>query len=152
MSPPERLPAHLQRGVVAGLAGTAVMTAFQHLVEMPLTKRDESYAPADLAMRLLPLQPKGAVGRRRLNYAMHFALGVGWGVARGVAAHRGLRGQRATLMVFGAMYPADAVGATALGVYRPSQWSALDVAIDIVDKLVLAEATGMAYDALESRP
>jgi len=39
-------------GAVAGLAGTVVMTAFQRLVEMPATGRKESYAPADLVMKL----------------------------------------------------------------------------------------------------
>lgn len=45
-------------GVLAGLAGTAVMTAFQKLVEMPLTGRDDSYAPADFVERVLPFTPR----------------------------------------------------------------------------------------------
>jgi hypothetical protein len=36
----------LGRGIVSGVAGTVVMTAFQKLVEMPLTQRGESFAPA----------------------------------------------------------------------------------------------------------
>ncbi len=43
------------RGVVAGLAGSAVMTAFQRSVEMPLTGRRDSYAPAALMTKLRPL-------------------------------------------------------------------------------------------------
>ena len=44
----ELIPARafLGRGVLAGLAGTVVMTVFQRLVEMPLTSREDSYAPA----------------------------------------------------------------------------------------------------------
>lgn len=149
MSSHDSLSAHLRRGVVAGLAGTAAMTAFQHLVEMPLTRREESFAPADLAMRLLPLQPKDAAARRRLNYAAHFALGLGWGAARGVAGHAGLRGRPAIFAVLAGMYPADVVTATLLGVYRPREWSALDVAVDVADKLVQAVGTGAAYDLME---
>ena len=65
-----------KRGVLAGLAGAAAMTVFQKLVEMPLTGREDSYASADLAERLLPVHPHSAAGRRGLNYAAHFALGV----------------------------------------------------------------------------
>jgi hypothetical protein len=39
----------LGRGALAGLAGTVVMTAFQKLIEMPLSQRQDSYAPADFA-------------------------------------------------------------------------------------------------------
>jgi len=151
MKPTESLPATLGRGAAAGLLGTGVMTAFQLLVEMPLTKRDESYAPADLVMKMLPVRSGSASARRQLNYVAHFGLGVGWGVARGVAARRGLRGQAAVAGVFAAMYPTDVATATVFGVYRPLEWSAQDWAIDVVDKLVQAEATGLAYDLLARR-
>ena len=84
------------RGVFADLAGTAVMTAFQKFVEMPLTGRGESYAPANFAQKILPIKPNSRQQRRRVNdFASHFGLGAGWGAAYGVAAHNGLRGQRA---------------------------------------------------------
>jgi hypothetical protein len=46
------------RGVVAGMAGTAVMTAFQELIEMPMTGREKSYAPANFAAKILPIEPE----------------------------------------------------------------------------------------------
>jgi len=139
-------------GVVCGLAGTGVMTAFQKLVEMPLTGRRDSYAPAALAERVLPIGRMRKRQRRRLNYVMHFALGTGWGAAYGVAAHSGLRGQPAVGAVFGVMYPGDVLLATALGVYRPLEWSLGGIAIDVVDKLVQTEATGAIFDAVRGRP
>jgi hypothetical protein len=36
----------LSRAAAAGVAGTVVMTAFRKLIEMPITKRQDSYAPA----------------------------------------------------------------------------------------------------------
>ena len=48
------VPSFLGRGALAGLGGTVVMTAFQKLVEMPLTGRGDSYAPAAFAEKLLP--------------------------------------------------------------------------------------------------
>ena len=38
-------------------AGTAVMAVFQKLVEMPLTGRPDSYAPARFAEKALPVHP-----------------------------------------------------------------------------------------------
>ncbi len=140
------LPETIARGVVAGLAGTAVMTAFQKFLEMPLTGREESYAPAQFAEKVLGLRPASDEGRAQLNYATHFALGTMWGAAYGVAAHAGLRGQRAVAVVFAAVYTGDVVLNTALGLYEPTSWSARDWAIDVIDKLVQAEATGAIFD------
>ena len=136
----------LGRGVLAGLAGTVVMTAFQRLVEMPLTSRDDRYAPARLVEKTTSRSPQTAAGRRRLNETTHLALGVLWGGAYGVAASRGLRGQQAVNVVFGVVYTGDVLLNTALGLYRPQDWTAKDWAIDLVDKYVQAQATGAIFD------
>ncbi len=136
----------LGRGVLAGLAGTVVMTAFQKLIEMPLTQRQDSYAPADFAEKLLLVHPKTPAGRRRLNYTTHFALAGMWGTAYGIAAAQGLRGQKAVNTVFAVVYTGDVLLNTALGLYQPSKWTAKDWAIDVVDKYVQAQATGAVFD------
>lgn len=141
----------LGRGVLSGLAGTVVMTAFQKAVEMPLTGRGDSYAPADFAQRILPIRARNRRQRKQLNYVTHFALGAMWGTAYGVAAHAGLRGQRAVGAVFATVYPGDVLINTALGLYKPREWSFRDAAIDVVDKLVQAEATGVIYDRVIGR-
>jgi len=134
------------RGVLAGLGGSVVMTAFQKLIEMPLTGREDSYGPATLAQKLLPVHPKDDRARTRLNYAAHFALGAMWGAAYGVAAHAGLRGPRAVTATFGAIYASDLVTITALGLAKPWTWSRQDVAVDVVDKFVHVAATGVLFD------
>lgn len=136
----------LGQGVVAGLVGTVVMTAFQKLVEMPLTRREDSYAPADFAERLLPVHPTPAAGRRWLNNTTHLALGTLWGTAYGTAAAKGLRGQKAANTVFAAVYTGDVLLNTARGLYQPHTWTAKDWAIDLIDKYVQAQATGAAFD------
>ena len=138
----------LGRAVVAGVAGTAVMTAFQKLVEMPITGRPDSYAPAAFAEKVLRLRAGDRVARRRLNNTTHFALGTMWGAAYGVAARRGLRGRRAVAVVFGTVYVGDVLLNTALGLYRPGEWSGQDWAVDVVDKLVQAAATSVVFDRL----
>lgn len=140
------LTATIGRGIVAGLGGTAVMTAFQQFVEMPLTGRGESYAPADFAQKVLRIDPVSDQARRRLNYATHFALGTLWGAAYGMAAHAGLRGQRAVAAAFATVYTGDVVLNTVLGLYQPGAWSVEDWAVDVIDKLVQAEATGAIFD------
>jgi hypothetical protein len=134
------------RGVASGVAGTVAMTAFQKLVEMPLTKRGESYAPADFAEKITSLDVPTHEGRRRLNYVTHFSLGMMWGAAYGIAALKGLRGQKAVHTVFGVVYTGDVLLNTALGLYSPTQWSKKDLIVDVVDKYVQAQATGAVFD------
>ena len=138
----------LLRGVLSGLAGTVVMTAFQKLVEMPLSKRGESFAPANLAEKVTPITVHSARGRRRLNDVTHFSLGMLWGAAHGVAVLEGLRGQKAVHTVFGVVYTGDVLLNTALGLYHPTQWSRKDWIVDVVDKYVQAQATGALFDRL----
>jgi len=145
---PPSASSFLSRGVLAGLAGTVVMTVFQRLVEMPLTHRQDSYAPAEFAEKVLRVRPKTAGGRRSLNDTTHLALGALWGSAYGVAAGRGLRGQRAVNVVFAAVYTGDVLLNTALGLYRPQDWTSKDWSIDMIDKYVQAQAVGAVFDRL----
>jgi len=80
----------LGRGAVAGVAGTVVMTAFQKFVEMPVTGRLDSCAPADFAEKVFRLAPGTPAARWRLNNATHLALGTMWGAAYAFAARAGL--------------------------------------------------------------
>ena len=136
----------VMRGILSGVAGTVVMTAFQKLVEMPLTKRGESFAPADFAEKVTGLNTETPQGRQRLNYVTHFSLGMMWGAAYGIAALKGLRGQKAVNAVFGVVYTGDVLLNTALGLYSPTQWSKKDLIIDVVDKYVQAQGTGAVFD------
>lgn len=142
------LAAFLGRGVVAGLVGTVVMTAFQELAEKPVTGRGDSYAPADFAEAVTPIEAHDPRSRTALNWATHFALGAMWGAAFGVAGHAGLRGQKAVGAVFATVYGGDVLLNTALGLYQPSTWSAKEVAVDVMDKLVQAQATGVVFDRI----
>jgi len=76
----------LGRGAVAGVAGTVVMTAFQKFVEMPITGRSDSYAPADFAekvFRLTPGTPNGTTAPEQRDPP-----GAWHDVGRGVRARR----------------------------------------------------------------
>jgi hypothetical protein len=70
------LSANIGRGILAGVAGTVVMSAFQELIEMPITGRGDSYAPANTAEKTFGVHPQTHQGRKRLNWVTHFALGT----------------------------------------------------------------------------
>lgn len=129
-------------GVAAGIRGGIVMAAFQKLVEMPLTGRAESHAPADFAEKVLPISTSHARRRRVLNYVAHFGVGSAWGIAHALVERPRLRGQRAVATAFARLYVRDVLVNVALGLYRPWRWSAQRSAIDVGEKLPLSEATG----------
>ena len=134
------------RGVVAGVAGSGVMAAFQKLIEMPITGREASYQPAKLAKKVLPVHPEDDKDWTRLNYAAHFTLGAMWGAAYGVAASKGLRGTRAVARVFPTIYMNDVVVSTSLGLTKPWKWSRQGLIVDVVDKFVQVVATSFIFD------
>jgi hypothetical protein len=140
------LAVNVGRGALAGVAGSVVMTVFQKFVEMPISEREDSYGPAGLAQKLLPIAPSTAVGRKRLNYVTHTALGAMWGAAYGAVAHKGLRGLRGAAATFGGIYTQDLVMITALGLDKPWTWSRKDATIDVLDKAVVILATGAIFD------
>jgi len=143
-----RLLANVGRGAAAGLVGAAAHTAVQVLVEMPITGRSESDAPARLVERVLPLRRATGKARRRRNWLAHVGVGVGYGMGHGVGAHLGLRGMRAVPVVFAAQYAGDVALNTALGLYHPRRWSREDWVVDLADKLVLGVVTGIAFERL----
>ncbi len=107
---------------------------------MPLTGRGDSYAPAKFAEKVLPIGRKRGRARERLT-TRHTSVSERHGARRTASGHSGLRGQRAVATVFAIVYTGDGLLNTALGLYKPWQWSRREAAIDVVNKLVLAEAT-----------
>lgn len=114
-------PATLARGAVAGFAGTVATTAFQKLVEMPLTRRPASFVPAKMAARLLPVEPNSHTGWLGLNYAAHFGVGGAWGIPLSLAQRRGPRGQRRIAAVYALLWNTDWIGLVALGIDGPGE-------------------------------
>ncbi len=71
-----------------------------------------------------------------------------WGSAFGIAGRAGLHGQKAVAAVFAAVYTGDVLLNTALGLYEPSSWTKRDLVVDVIDKLIQAEATGVIFDRI----
>lgn len=137
------------KGLFAGALGTAAMTGSSTL-EQKLRDRDASSAPADAAGKVLGVQPRDPAGAARFASVVHWSYGTSWGALRGMIAAAGLRGAKANLAHFAAVWGAAQVMLPALDVAPPlSQSPPHEIAIDAFHHLVYATATGAAYAALE---
>jgi hypothetical protein len=135
-------------GVLAGLIGTAAMTAAQ-AAEMRLSGRPPSMVPGQVASKLLNLEPEDDADMARISIRMHWAHGMTQGVLRALIGKLGLRGPTAMGVHFALMWPGDAVLYKTLGISPwPWKWSAAELAPDVLHKGFYVVATGAAYDRL----
>lgn len=141
----------LAQGALAGLAGTAVMTAGEKL-EQRVTGRPDSRVPACTLGRLLGLADPAERTLPLLNVAMHAGTGAVAGVLRAVMAHAGLRGPWASAMFTVVRLTNDQVLENATGVGAPPwTWPRAELVVDLLHKTVYAMATGFVADALAAR-
>ncbi len=140
------------RGLVAGLAGTAAMTAAEKLEQM-LTRRPNSFVPAHTLERLLRLPSKPDEERLWMNWAMHWGQGMLLGAVRGLMAERGLRGPVGSFMFMNLRLVNDQTleNATGVGV-PPWTWPVDEQVIDLLHKAVYAFVTGEVADRLVAAP
>ncbi len=144
------------RGLVAGMAGTALMT-LSSTIEMKLTGREASSAPADAAAKVLGVEPTGDTERARFSNVVHWAYGTSWGVLRGLLGAAGLTGPIAAGAHFAAVWGNELVMLPRLGVAPPvGEWGTKALATDAFHHLVYAVGTSLAFGALDrsstSRP
>jgi hypothetical protein len=152
------------RGLVAGLVGTAAMTAYQLAVRKMRGERAdtpvpdtwaEAPAPARVVKKAAEAAGRGgAVTKAQvplLTNLMHWLYGVGWGVVYGVAA----RGDAADPLAGGATLGGALWGAqygelVPLGIAEPP-WRVppQELALDLSYHLVYGAGVAAAYAALE---
>ncbi|WP_228988838.1 hypothetical protein [Streptomyces sp. DH8] len=141
----------LKQGLIAGAAGSLVMTLGEKL-EQAVTKRPDSHVPARVLERLTGLPERPGKQPLRLNWAMHFGQAALVGVLRSVMAHAGLRGPLASAQFAVVRLTTDQILENATGVGAPPPtWPRKELAVDIVHKAVYAFATGAVADALAAR-
>ncbi|HJP62497.1 MAG TPA: hypothetical protein VJ844_03605 [Mucilaginibacter sp.] len=138
------------KGILAGLAGTAVITLSQ-MIEMRLTKREPSEAPVKVAEQVTDVKPANKEVKEKVSQEIHWAYGTSWGIVRGLIGLTGVRGVPAIAAHFAAIW------GTAL-VMLPSfkagpkitEEEPKAIAIDAMHHMVYAIAAGFTYDALDS--
>jgi len=140
------------RGLVAGLAGVAAMTAGEKLEQL-LTRRPNSYVPAHTLERLLGLPHRPDEERLWLNWAMHWGQGIVLGPVRATMADRGLRGPMASFLFLNLRLLNDQTLENATGVGAPPwTWPTDEQTVDLLHKAVYAFATGVVADVLVPGP
>jgi hypothetical protein len=139
------------KGILAGLAGTAAMTAAQ-MVDQRLTGREPSDAPVDAMEKVLHVEPKDEEGEQRLSNVTHWAYGTGWGVPRAAMGAVGMPAPVAAMLHFGLLWGGGLVMLPALRVAPPaSEWERDELAKDAMFHLVYVAAAGLVYQLLDRR-
>ena len=135
-------------GMVAGLAGVAVMTAAEK-IEQAVTHRPDAMVPGRAAERLLGLSPADGDALRRRMWGMHVGIAAGVGAQRGVMAFAGLRGPWASAMFTVVRLTVDQTVENWTGVGAPPwTWPRDELLVDVAGKAVYAFATGAVADRL----
>jgi len=168
------LQPHLVRGLVAGVAGTSVMTAYQLVVQRiersraqgddtePPTSPDstdwsDAAAPAQVAVLAIGRVTRRPVRRRHeglLTTVMHWGYGTTWGIAYAVAA--GVAGRpspiRGGATLCAAVLASDYTVLPALGVYRPAwRYPLATLTLDLSHHLVYGVGVAGTEAALVRR-
>ncbi len=140
------------RGLVAGVAGVAAMTAAEKLEQL-VTHRPNSFVPGHTLERLLRRPEKPDEERLWLNWAMHWGQGIVLGAVRGLMAERGVRGPVGSFLFLNLRLANDQTLENATGVGAPPwTWPADEQAIDLLHKAVYAFTTGAVADRLVAGP
>ena len=135
------------KGLFAGVAGTAAMTASSTL-EAKLRGRGASLTPAQVAQKVLGVEPIDEDSEAWFSNLVHWGYGTIWGGARGLLAAAGLSGQTATAAHLGAVWGSEQIMLPALEVTHPlAEWGMEEISIDALYHLVYA--TGLAYSYLD---
>ena len=156
----------LIKGVIAGVAGTGVMTAYQMGVaklrgrpvgtDVPHRWADAP-APAQVAKKVADALGPGSRLTREdvplLTNAMHWLYGIGWGTFYGLGAGHTRPDPVAGGLAFGTgVWGAGYAELIPLGIYEaPWKYPKRELAIDLSYHLVYGLAVAGAYAALDSR-
>jgi hypothetical protein len=144
----QQLATGIGRGLLAGLAGTAAISLSQ-MIEMKLTKRPPSTAPADAAGKVVGVQPRDAEGKARFGTLVHWVYGTSWGLFRAVLGGGRVDRLWAPLAHLGAVQTAAMLMLPGLHVAPPvTKWGGGEIGKEVVHHTVYAAATDAAYRAL----
>jgi hypothetical protein len=143
-------------GLIAGLAGTAVMTIAQG-AEFALTDAEPSTAPAAVADTLKRRAGRGRLKRRHrraANQGMHWLYGTSWGIPYGIVAGAGEVAPEVSGPVFGLLvWGAGLAHQPALGLAEPP-WkrSPASLASEALLHVLYGVGAGAAVRALTRAP
>lgn len=137
------------RGLIAGLAGTAAMSASQQ-IEIALTGRIPSATPAEALCLMLGFETRSEAEEQRLANEAHLAYGTMWGVGHSATAQ--MSEPARTLLYFAGVWAAGAALLTFTGLAPPpTRWKASSLMSDLAHHAIYAAVGSLAHHALEPR-
>jgi hypothetical protein len=138
------------KGLLAGIAATAVMTLSQ-MIEMKITKREPSDATIKVAEDTAGAKPATEDDKQKLSQELHWSYGTAWGVARGLIGFTGLKGLPATLVHFAAVWGTALIMLPKHNAAKPiNEQEPKEIAIDVLHHGIYAVTAGLVYDALDA--
>ena len=138
-------------GVMVGIVGTAAITVSQ-MMEMKADGREPSTAPVDAVSKVLDMEPTDEEKKAKVSQQIHWAYGTSWGVVRGLISLTGLKGWKATLVHFAAIWGTEMVMLPSLGIAPPAtEEDAKTISVDGLHHAVYAVAAGFAFDAIAKK-
>ncbi|MEX8545984.1 MAG: hypothetical protein V5804_00155 [Mucilaginibacter sp.] len=138
-------------GVMAGLVGTAAITVSQ-MIEMKIDGRQPSSAPVDAVSKVLDMKPTSEEQKAKVSQQIHWVYGTSWGIVRGLISLTGLKGWKATVIHFAAIWGTEMVMLPSLDIAPPAtEEDAKTISIDGLHHAVYAVAAGLAFDAIAKR-
>ncbi len=144
----EKIAGDIGKGLIAGAAGTLAITLSQ-MIEMKITKRKPSNAPAEAAQKVLDIKPATEEDKNKFSQEVHWTYGTSWGIPRGIMSLLGLKGLPATTLHFATIYASALLVPTELKVAPPlKEWQPKEFAVDALHHLVYAIAAGLVFDAI----
>jgi hypothetical protein len=144
-----RLAEGIGKGVLAGIAGTAAMTA-SSTIEAKMRGRPFSTAPAKAAARALGIETfEDGQAYARFSNLVHWGYGTAWGIARGVLRALGVTPPLATAAHFVTLWGSSLYTLPKYDVAPPvTQWAKEDVGIDVLHHFVYVGATSLVFELL----
>jgi uncharacterized membrane protein YagU involved in acid resistance len=158
------IPVTLGRGLVAGVVGTGLMTAYQLAVRKARGRRLDTPVPRTWADAPAPAQiakkAATAVGRPnavtkkdvpRVTSLMHWGYGTWWGIVYALAAHRARPSTVTGAALLGAsLWGASYAELAPLGVYQPPwKYPPQELALDLSYHLVYGIGVAAVWTALD---
>jgi hypothetical protein len=143
-----RAAAGIGIGILAGLAGTAVMTVAQ-MIEMKISGRKPSITPYKAVKKTFGIEAESEEDQELITNVTHIAYGTSWGVPRGLMAMFGADGVAGTTAHFGAVWGTELSLLPAMDVMEPvTAWEPKAIVEDAMFHAVYAITTGITADAL----
>jgi hypothetical protein len=135
-------------GLIAGLAGTLVMTICQK-IDMKMSGRKPSQTPSNAVREALDIQPVSESKAQEVSNKVHWVYGTSLGMVRGIINLFGLKGLAAHSAFFATAWGAELCMLPALRVAPPVIKETPEViGKDALFHLVYALSAGLVFDAI----